>query len=443
MSLSSSRHDTIFALASAAGRSAVAVVRLSGPQALSALAALAPGGALQPREATLRKLRDPVSGDVLDAALVLMFPAPRSFTGEDMAELQVTGGRAVVRGLFDALSHLGLRPAEPGEFAWRAFLNGKLDLSSVEGLGDLVEAETALQRRQALRLAGGELRRLADGIRTNLIEASAILAGLIDFSDVEDAEALSMAEARAVIRRAADGLRTALNGAATARRLREGVRVVVAGPPNAGKSSLVNVLANRDVAIVSPQAGTTRDAIEAFLEIEGFAVTLVDTAGLRESDDAIEREGVRRTRSQLKSADLTLWLQAPDQPAGADGDAGGTSAKLKVTTKSDLIAGEARGDGLYVSASTGEGIKELLAAIGAAAREGDGEGASLIAHERHRSAFANSLKALERALNSRQSEPELVAEDVRLSSQALQRIAGRIDVEDVLDQVFGRLCVGK
>lgn len=444
MPLDSSRHDTIFALASAAGRSAVAVIRLSGPQALAVLSAIAPGVALRPREATLRKLRDPVSGDVLDTALVLMFPAPRSFTGEAMAELQVTGGRAVVHGLFDALSHLGLRPAEPGEFAWRAFLNGKLDLSSVEGLGDLVEAETASQRRQALRLAGGELRQLADGIRADLIEASAILAGLIDFSDVEDAEDLSLAEARVVIARAAGSLRAALKGAAAARRLREGFRVVVAGPPNAGKSTLVNALANRDVAIVSPHAGTTRDAIEVLLEIEGFAVTLVDTAGLRETNDAIEQEGVRRTRSQLRSADLTLWLSPADRPARADGDDLTTmGATLVVKTKSDLLAYGSMKDGLYVSASSGQGIKDLLAAISAAAREGEGEAASLIAHERHRSAFAEALKALERALDSRQSEAELVAEDMRIASQALQRVTGRIDVEDVLDQVFGRLCVGK
>ena len=320
MTLNLSRSDTIFALASGAGRSAVAVVRISGPRAANALSALAPGGAFKPREATLRTLRDPVSGDALDAALVLTFPAPRSFTGEAMVELHVTGGRAVVRGLFDALSRLGLRPAEPGEFAWRAFLNGKLDLSSVEGLGDLVEAETAAQRRQALRLAGGELRKLADAIRADLIEASAVLAGLIDFSDSEDAEALSLAEARVAIGRAADRLRAALQGAAAARRLREGFRVVVAGAPNVGKSSLVNELAKKDVAIVSPQAGTTRDAIEVLLEIEGFAVTLVDTAGLRDSDDAIEREGVRRTRTHLESADLTLWLQSADQFGNAPDD---------------------------------------------------------------------------------------------------------------------------
>ena len=443
MPLSSSRHDTIFALASGAGRSAVAVVRLSGAQALEVLTAIAPGGAFKPREATLRKLRDPISGDVLDTALVLTFPAPRSFTGEAMVELQVTGGRAVVRALFEALGNLGLRPAEPGEFAWRAFLNGKLDLSSVEGLADLVEAETHLQRRQALRLAGGELRRLADAIRGDLIEASAILAGLIDFSDVEDADDLSLGEVRIVIERAAAGLRAALRGAAAARRVREGFRVVVAGPPNAGKSTLVNALAKREVAIVSPQAGTTRDAIEVLLDIEGFAVTLVDTAGLRDSDDAIEREGVRRTHAHLKDADLTLWLQAADQSTPLPSPEQAEGKALKVTTKADLIGDLARDGGLLVSASTGEGVAALLAAIAAAAREGGGEGASLIAHERHRSAFADSLKALERALDSRQSEPELVAEDVRMASQALQRIAGRIDVEDVLDQVFGRLCVGK
>lgn len=399
MSLSNNRNDTIFALASGAGRAAVAVVRISGAQALDVLAVIAPGHAFKPREATLRKLRDPISGDVLDTGLVFTFPAPRSFTGEPMVELQVTGGRAVVRALFEALGHLGLRPAEPGEFAWRAFLNGKLDLSSVEGLADLVEAETALQRRQALRLAGGELRRLADAIRGDLIEASAILAGLIDFSDVEDAEDLSLGEVRVVIKRAAEGLRAALRGAAAARRVREGFRVVVAGPPNAGKSTLVNTLAKREVAIVSPQAGTTRDAIEVLLDIEGFAVTLVDTAGLRESDDAIEREGARRTRAHLKDADLTLWLHASDQPPLLTAEEPAEGTALSVATKVDLVSAPKREEGLFVSASTGEGVTELLAAIAAAAREGGGEGKSLIAHERHRSAFAELLKALERALD--------------------------------------------
>ena len=225
--------------------------------------------------------------------------------------------------------------------------------------------------------------------------------------------------------------------------MREGFCVVVAGAPNAGKSTLVNALAKRDVAIVSPQAGTTRDAIEVLLDIEGFAVTLVDTAGLRESDDAIEREGVRRTRAHVKNADLTLWLHAADQSTQLPSDEPGDGAALKVTTKADLLGKSQRVGGLFVCASTGEGVAELLAAIAAVAREGGGEGASLIAHERHRSAFADSLKALERALDSRQSEPELIAEDVRMASQALQRIAGRIDVQDVLDQVFGRLCVGK
>lgn len=488
--LRSDRTDTIFALASGAGRAAVAVIRVSGPRATDVLAAMAPGRSLTPRRASLRHLRDPATGETLDDALTLWFPAPASFTGEAMAELQVTGGRAVARGILEALAGMaGLRVAEPGEFAWRAFLNGKLDLSAVEGLADLVDAETSAQRRQALRLAGGALQALAEAIRADLLEAGALLEALIDFSDVEDADALSLAQAREVIRRAEAKLRSALSGAAAARIVREGFHVVVAGPPNAGKSSLVNALARRDVAIVSPFAGTTRDVIETFLEIDGLPVILVDTAGLRETSDLIEREGVRRAEARMQAADLTLRLTAPNSTkqemagvgvaaesgAGAAlnppsesfsrrGAFGGTPisgptvaggvdqaaqwapdgpAVLEVFTKADLIDIARLPGALYVSAETGEGLDALTAAIVAIARTNADGGDSLIAHERHRAAFAEALNCLERALDSGQGEAELIAEDLRLASRALQRIAGRIDVEDVLDQIFARLCVGK
>jgi tRNA modification GTPase len=282
--------DTIFAPASGAGRAAIAVIRVSGPRCAAALAALAPGKAFPDRIATLATLRDPASGETLDRALVVRFVAPRSFTGEEMAELQATGGRATVAGLVAALGRLpGLRPAEAGEFAWRAFENGKLDLAEVEGLADLVDAETEAQRRQAVRIAGGALSRDAEAIRGLLAEAMAQIEAQIDFSDVEDADALSLDQARAIVGKAAARTRAALAGATAGERLREGFSVVIAGPPNVGKSTLMNALARRDVSIVSSIPGTTRDLVEASLDLRGFPVTLVDTAGLRESDDPIER----------------------------------------------------------------------------------------------------------------------------------------------------------
>ncbi len=266
------RRDTIFALASGAGRAAIAALRLSGPACASALAALAPGARFPDRVATLRLLRDPATGEPLDRALVVRFLAPRSFTGEEMAELHVTGGRAVIAGVVGALAKIpGLRPAEPGEFAWRAFENGKLDLSEVEGIADLVEAETAAQRRQALRIAGGALSRETEAIRSKLLEAMAILEAQIDFSDVEDADALSLDAARALAGEAARRVRAALASAEAGARLREGFNVVIAGPPNVGKSTLMNALARRDVSIVSSIPGTTRDLVEVSLDLQGLS----------------------------------------------------------------------------------------------------------------------------------------------------------------------------
>jgi tRNA modification GTPase len=440
--LSTASRDTIFAAASGAGRAAIAILRLSGPGCDAALAALAPGDDFADRVATLARLRDPASGETLDRALVLRFVAPRSFTGEDMAELQVTGGRAVIAGLIAALARLpGLRPAEPGEFAWRAFENGKLDLAEVEGLADLVDAETAAQRRQALRVAGGALSRDAEAIRFKLVEAMALIEAQIDFSDVEDADALSLDSARALTAEAAQRTRAALAGAAAAARLREGFCVVIAGPPNVGKSTLMNALARREVSIVSAIPGTTRDLVEAALELRGFPVTLIDTAGLRDSDDPIEREGVARARRRAERADLTLWLSDAGAPVAPE--AGGLGPTLAVLTKADLAPAAAPG-GMRISALTGQGIEQLLDAIAdVAAEHMTGPAPALITLERHRVAYADALAALERALDPAESALELVAEDLRLAARALERIAGRIDVEDVLGDIFSRLCVGK
>ncbi|THD46257.1 MAG: tRNA uridine-5-carboxymethylaminomethyl(34) synthesis GTPase MnmE [Bradyrhizobium sp.] len=440
--LPSNSRDTIFAAASGAGRAAIAIIRVSGPDCAATLAALAPGVEFADRIATLANLRDPDSGETLDRGLVIRFVAPRSFTGEDMAELQVTGGRAVIAGVIAALARVpGLRPAEPGEFAWRAFGNGKLDLAEVEGLADLVEAETAAQRRQALRIAGGALSRDAEAIRAKLIEAMALIEAQIDFSDVEDADALSLDSARAIVAEAAKRAREALAGAAAAARLREGFCVVIAGPPNVGKSTLMNALAHRDVSIVSSIPGTTRDPIEARLELRGLPITLIDTAGLRESDDPIEREGVARARRRAERADLTLWLE--DAGAAPSPVAEGLGPTLKVQTKADLNPA-ASDEGMRISALTGEGIEQLLDAIAnVAAEQMTGPAPALIILERHRVAYSDALAALERALDPAESELELVAEDLRLGARALERIAGRIDVEDVLGDIFSRLCVGK
>ncbi len=442
------RRDTIFALASGAGRAAIAALRLSGPACASALAALAPGARFPDRVATLRLLRDPATGEPLDRALVVRFLAPRSFTGEEMAELHVTGGRAVIAGVVGALAKIpGLRPAEPGEFAWRAFENGKLGLSEVEGIADLVEAETAAQRRQALRLAGGALSRETEAIRSKLLEAMAILEAQIDFSDVEDADSLSLVAARALAGAAAQRVRAALASAEAGARLRDGFNVVIAGPPNVGKSTLMNALARRDVSIVSSIPGTTRDLVEVSLDLRGYPVTLVDTAGVRESDDPIEREGVARARRRAAEADLTLWLNDAADPIAAPPP--GSGPTIAVLTKVDrLPAGEAlqrpADASIRISALSGAGIQPLLDAVADLAEERmAGPAPALIALERHRAAFADALGALERALDPSALELELVAEDLRLAARALERIAGRIDVEYVLGDIISRLCVGK
>ena len=326
-------NDTIFAPASGVGRAAIAVLRISGPGCSAALEALAPGGEFPDRRAVLITLRRPGSAEPLDRALVTRFKAPRSFTGEEMAEVSVTGGRAVTAAVAKALAAIpGLRLAEPGEFAWRAFVNGKIDLTEAEGLADLVEAETEAQRRQAQRIAGGALSRECDAIRTGLIEAMAAVEAQIDFSDVEDAEGLTLDSVKRAARAAMERIDRALATADAAERLREGFTVVIAGPPNVGKSTLMNALAGRDVAITSPVAGTTRDLIEVFLDLRGYPVTLVDTAGIRDSADPIEQEGVARARRRAEGADLTLWLDD-----GAGGQTPGVgSPVLSVRTKIDL-----------------------------------------------------------------------------------------------------------
>jgi tRNA modification GTPase len=434
-------HDTIFALASGAGRAAIAVLRLSGPGCSEALKTIAPGPEFPDRRATLRTLRHPQSREPLDRALITRFQAPRSFTGEEMAEISVTGGRAVASACVKALGLIpGLRLAEPGEFAWRAFMNGKIDLSEVEGLADLVEAETEAQRRQAQRIAGGALSRECAAIRTGLLEAMAAVETQIDFTDVEDASDFTLESVRNAARGAIERIDRALATADAAARVREGFTIVIAGPPNVGKSTLMNALAGRDVAIISPIPGTTRDLIEVFLDLRGYPVILVDTAGIRESEDPIEQEGVARARRRAESADLMLWLSDGGEDQAPPGL--GTPT-LAVRTKIDLKGAETPSD-LAISAKTGAGFDRMLDVIAELAEERMSSAEpALLTLERHRRGFQDARQALVLALAPEASEPELIAEDLRRAASAMDRIVGRIGVEEVLGEIFARLCVGK
>ena len=436
-------HDTIFALASGVGRAAIAVLRISGLGCSAALAAMAPGAEFPDRRAVLVTLRRPRSGEPLDRALVTRFRAPRSFTGEEMAEISVTGGRAVTVAVAKALAIIpGLRLAEPGEFAWRAFVNGKIDLTEVEGLADLVEAETEAQRRQAQRIAGGALSRECEAIRASLIEAMAAVEAQIDFSDVEDADGLTLDAVKHAARAAIGRIDRALETAGAAERLREGFTVVIAGPPNVGKSTLMNALAGREVAITSPIPGTTRDLIEVFLDLRGYPVTLVDTAGIRDSADPIEQEGVARARRRAASADLTLWL---DDGAGGETPNLGSSV-LGVRTKIDLgeTSVPAASAKFAISAKTGAGVDQLLDALADLAEERlSSREPALITLERHRRAFQEARDAVAATLGPDAAEWELIAEDFRRAAAAMDRVVGRIGAEDVLDEIFARLCVGK
>ena len=437
--------DTIFAQASGVGKAGVAVFRISGPLAPMALQAMAPGTVFPDRVATLRTLADPVTPAALDRALVIRFAAPRSFTGEEVVELHVTGGRAVPAAVARALAAVpGLRLAEPGEFAWRAFVNGKMDLSEAEGLADLVEAETEAQRRQAQRIAGGALRRECEAIRALLLEAMATVEAQLDFSDVEDADALTTDSIRAAAQRAVDRIDRALASAQSAERLRTGFVVVIAGPPNVGKSTLMNAIAGRDVAITSPFAGTTRDPIEVAIDLRGYPVILVDTAGIRDTGDPVEQEGVRRARQHAARADLTLWLD--DGVQGRAIEAAGSA--FVVRTKLDLAdtpaLGSATGAQFAISAKTGEGIAVLLDAVADRAVAGLSSGEpAVLTLARHREAFLAARTALTPALAAEHIEAELAAEQFRLAAAAMDRVVGRIGVEDVLGEIFSRLCVGK
>lgn len=439
---------TIFALSSAPGRAGVAVIRVSGHAAGAAIDLMA-GPKPKPRVAGGRAIRHPKTSEVIDRGVVLWLPAPKSFTGEDVVELQIHGGRAVTAAVLDGLSMIpNFRFAEPGEFARRAFENGKLDLAEVEGLSDLIDAETEAQRRQALLQATGTLSALYEGWRASLTEAIALVEAGLDFSDEADVSARTMADARAVIEVTVTAVNHHLEDGHRGEIVRDGFRVALLGAPNVGKSSLLNALARRDAAIVSAEAGTTRDVIEVRLDLAGFAVIISDTAGLRETTGELELEGIRRSLKTAREADLVIWLTdaataetllPPELQDVAD-------RTLLVLNKVDtLSAGSLIPDDIVaISAKTGAGIGELTKRLGVIAAERVGsQVVPIITQDRHRQLLSKCAESLRAFLDGPAEDTELRAEDLRRAADALGRITGRVDVEDVLDHIFGRFCIGK
>ena len=442
--------ETIFAQSSGAGRAGIAVIRISGPVAGAALRAL---GCAVPmaRRATRARLTDPATGETLDEALIVWFPAPASFTGEDVAELHLHGGRAVIAGVINALSRLSeTRPAEPGEFTRRAFENGKLDLTAAEGLADLIEAETEAQRRQALRQSEGTLATLYESWRARLTQSLAHFEAAIDFAD-EDLPTSMERVALDTVTAVAAEIGNHLKDDGRGERLREGLSVAIVGAPNVGKSSLLNALSRREAAIVAATAGTTRDIVEVHLDLSGLPVTIADTAGLREIDpiagDPVEAEGVRRALKRSQSADLRIVVfdlaDTGNLESRAHIDENAIVAVNKIDIASGKVPGEIEGARtLAISALTGKGIPELLERLTEeVSRRLAVSGAPALTRVRHRLALEDCREALGRA--STGASAELVAEDVRLAARALGRITGRVDVEDLLDIIFRDFCIGK
>lgn len=441
--------DTIFALATAPGRAGVAVIRISGALAGAALRSLSGRGLPAPRLASLRRLHDPHSGDWLDEALALWFPAPASFTGEDVAELHLHGGRAVIAGVVEALAAMpGLRLAEAGEFTRRAFAAGKLDLTAVEGLADLVDAETGAQRRQALRQMGGALARQVEGWRERLVRLLAHAEADIDFPDEDLPDGLA-AGVRDAVTALADDIARLLNDGRRGERLRDGLHVVIVGAPNVGKSSLLNALARRDAAIVSHLAGTTRDVVEVHLDLGGYPVILADTAGLRDGGDVIEREGMARALARADDADVVLAVVDASRWPAVEPETLALIDQRTLVVANKMDAATVAGDvvvggvpALPISARSGAGLDGLTAALAARCAERfDGAESGAITRARHRTALTECRDRLLGALAA--PLPELAAEELRLAARGLGRITGRVDVEDLLDVIFRDFCIGK
>jgi len=451
--------STIFALSSGRPPAAIAVVRVSGPRAGVALEKLI-GRLPEPRKAALARVRDPASGEVIDEALALWFPAPHSETGEDVAELQLHGGQAVIAGVLDALASIeGCRPAEAGEFTRRAFENGRLDLTAVEGLADLIAAETQAQRRLAYRQLKGLIGDRAEAWRRRLIEALALVEARIDFSDEADVPEDLLGPALHAAQQLRDEIAGVLADGRRGERLRDGLVVAIAGPPNAGKSTLLNRLARREAAIVSPYAGTTRDVIEVHLDLDGYPMTLLDTAGIRDSAEPVEQEGVRRARERATAADLVLWVIDPSAGGlAANGHPENLAnaeiwlirnkidqADASIYTSATNINNSELKFTLSISALMGTGMDALTAALSAYAKTYFATTESaVITRARHRDALEETVAALGRALGRDHSnDEELIAEELRAAATTLGRLTGRVDVEDILDVIFRDFCIGK
>ncbi|MAW81522.1 MAG: tRNA uridine-5-carboxymethylaminomethyl(34) synthesis GTPase MnmE [Parvularcula sp.] len=458
--------DTIFARASGAGRAGVAVYRISGPDAVRILKQLV-GKEIAQREAAYVAIRDPADGSVIDRGLALLFAGPKSFTGEDVAELSLHGARSVEEALYAALASLGARPAEAGEFTLRALKNAKLDLAQVEALADLIDSETTLQRKQALGQLDGRLSETAEGWRKELLAVMAPLEADIDFPDEGDVPAAVAARAGPAIARLKTSLTTFFNQSVSARKIREGVSIAIIGPPNAGKSSLVNALAGSEVAIVSDIAGTTRDIVEARLDLGGVLATVADTAGLRSvagmAGDVIEEEGVKRAKKRAENADIRVLVVDASEvvsretlfEGGVENVPRETLALLqpgdmivwnkwdKASSAKSLETAHSPYTELPVSAKTGAGMAAFLDALTQKATgEANSEGPALT-RARHVAAVEEALAALTRAEANIERAPELAAEDARLAARALGKITGAVSVEDVLGEIFSSFCIGK
>lgn len=427
---------TIVALATGRPPAAIAVIRISGPDALAAAAALMSSPLPPPRRLSLRLLSDPADGTALDSAMVAVFPGPATATGENVAELHLHGGGAVISGVLAALlAQPGMRLAEPGEFSRRAFASGRLDLAQVEGLADLIAAETATQRQQALALTGGVLSRTAEAWREHCLGILAEAEAGLDFAEDESDVAERLDEAaRLQLQALVVEIEALISDSARAARIRDGLTIAVTGPPNAGKSSIVNALAMRDAAIVTPVPGTTRDPIEVPIDLGGVAAMLVDTAGLRDTDDIVEAEGIRRARVRAADADLVMHI-VDTSPTTLPDDG------ILVVNKADLGSIAPHG-AFHLSATRGDGVADLRRYLVEWARSATRPGEpALLAHARHREAFSAAAAALSDAANC--DDAVLRAESLRQAADAFGRIAGRIGVDDVLDRIFSRFCIGK
>jgi tRNA modification GTPase len=441
--------DTIFALATPPGRSGVAVIRISGPATSTSLSALTDQALPQPRMASLRTLKA-LSGETIDEALVLRFVAPSSFTGEDSAELQIHGGPAVIEAVSTRLLELGLRPAGPGEFTRRAFQNGKLDLTEAEGLADLIDAETEAQRQQALAQLTGSLRNLYESWRERLISILAALEGEIDFPDEDDVPDHLGQVAGEPLRQLVSALESHLQDGNRGERIRDGFSIALIGEPNAGKSSLINRLAKREAAIVTEIPGTTRDIVEVRLVLDGYAVIIADTAGLRETSDRVEIEGVKRARRRAETADLRLGVVDVSRETGLTVNPflkpGDAIIANKIDLSLDGMKAPSESDFAVfpISAKSGEGIDTLQSWLAQTVSERlAAQESPALSRARHRSAVTVALDHLRQAQGLIASAPEIAAAEIHLSVRALASLTGNVDVEDVLDQVFSQFCIGK